>query len=430
MKQPSKNASILAMNAKGDSVSKKKLTGNVMTAVYLSENSAIDYLNENEQPHYFLYSSRRPITYDGETVATGMTTNRSLVVTDQRILVIVTTLNDESVWEIPYDSVENANSNKGTVKHIFSIRTPKHHYEMKFPTALFGPFGFEYSEIRSATSYIQNRSESMSDADNKNKNFEDEKMCGGPFTDLRLVSPQIITNNMVDNPKSSAEQDLDEDTVNAEVQELADNAEGDSVTYEALLETRIVAALDNNEQPHHLLQGNAILIKSGNNVEKKGGAGGSVTTSVTNNRILSNVEGEGIINIPYDSITSVEYGLPPEDEWEINIPVIGDFSGQTEKLIIHTQGRVYYFDLSERLGIFPDSWVEQNQEDHSEYVFDVINFIRNKREEVRNRASRPEPEPTESDPLDQIERLKKLNAQGTITDKEFEEKKSDLLDQL
>lgn len=218
--------------------------------------------------------------------------------------------------------------------------------------------------------------------------------------------------------------------VDPEIQKLVANAEGETVTYEALAEHPVVPVLDDDEQPHHLLEGNALLVEGGDGVSKKGGAADSLVTIATNKRVLCNIHGKGIINIPYDSIISVEYGLPPEDEWEVSIPLLGDFSGQTEKLIIHSQGRTYYFDLSERLGILPDSVVEQDDEEHSEFVFDVINFIRTKREEFKNQSHSSESKTTESDPLDQIERLKELNEQGAITDDEYQKKKADLLDQV
>lgn len=213
-----------------------------------------------------------------------------------------------------------------------------------------------------------------------------------------------------------------------EIEELVENAKGDTVSYEGLVESEIVPALDENEQPHFLFQGNSLLITTGGDTIKKGGMGKTIVSVVTDKRIICNIKQGGLTNIPLESVISTEYGQPPEDEWDADIPFIGEFSGKTEKLIINVQNKTYYIGLNQRLGVLPDSMVDESiNTEPGVLANEIMEYIRNHRE---NNTAESQSDSDEKSPLEKIEHLKELHDQGAITEEEFNEKKENLLDEI
>lgn len=183
----------------------------------------------------------------------------------------------------------------------------------------------------------------------------------------------------------------------------------------------ILEILDRDEVPEYVLPGNFLIIQTENGEEKYSG---KVTTVLSDKRIFTLTEGLGFLQtgdlkiLPYDTITSVEYGAPPDDDFQTGIPLGPKLGFRTKKLIIQTPDKTYYIDHDEK--------VAENAND--DFAMEVINFIRKKRREVN--------EPTrsnikmEADALDKLERLKDLKDDGVITEEEFEEKKQELLEEM
>lgn len=186
-----KSPSRLEKDAEGNSVTERKLMGNTNTS-YVYHNRVIDYLNKNEQPHYFLFTGGFSIMYDG-TKTRGTFTYNSLVITDQRILLISASTSllggskDDSAWELSYSDIKKVGCSKGLLRHLLIVTTTDHEYKVKILGVLLRPFGYNYSEIQEAKSYVRNKIRSnKQNVENRTKSNIKIKE---PFTDLVSVSP-------------------------------------------------------------------------------------------------------------------------------------------------------------------------------------------------------------------------------------------------
>jgi hypothetical protein len=176
-----------------------------------------------------------------------------------------------------------------------------------------------------------------------------------------------------------------------ELAPLCEKAEGSSVTPEKLdtpltKNIRIYDTLDEGEQPHYILDGFHILI------------GPFEYVIVTNERVYS-TQTSGFGQEPvestiyYDSINGVDVS-----------------GGLFDILNIHTPNRSYNFKLRTDTGELnrAEKYIRSNEQGSSDV----------------------ESSPTDDDALDRLSKLKDLHENGTLSDKEFEKKKSELLEKV
>jgi len=206
-----------------------------------------------------------------------------------------------------------------------------------------------------------------------------------------------------------------------------DNADLDCTPQNELATRENVSKIDElmevGEQVHFLAKdatGGIEIITGGRKETTDGGGRKTVWTAVTDRRVVSSIPssligGSDEISIPYTSVTNVDLEDMGTD--------IADSDGIVEmmesyiqkRLVIQTNSRTYRIDV----GTMSEESCRR-----------MADFIRKKSTEQTRRLEKQEQGHSSGNPLDQIERLKQLNDQGAITDEEFEEKKSKLLDQI
>jgi hypothetical protein len=199
---------------------------------------------------------------------------------------------------------------------------------------------------------------------------------------------------------STADRDVEE------IRPLIESARGESVRRKHLFNklghgTVPADLLDEGEQPHYFLWGSSI------DVEGDGAGGESITgwdrdrrigsayTVITEQRVLviaSHLRGYDEHTIPYDSITSVN----------LNTGMI------STRLTLQTRGATYHLSVSSS---------------DDEEVQEAVEYL-------RERRLRGDESSANDGPLDRLEKLKSLYDDGAITEVEFENKKSDLLDDI
>jgi len=161
--------------------------------------------------------------------------------------------------------------------------------------------------------------------------------------------------------------------------------------------------IDPGEKIHYL------AVESGGNIEIKGrnieneqkiATKGYIRTAATNKRVVSKIPyltKSEEISLRYDKISSV-----------------GFKSGIVQKkLVVETSSQTYLIGIG---GIAEDA------------CKDMLKFIRKKSSDTV--VDKNSSESKEVDPLEQIQRLKDLNNSGAISDEEFKQKKTELLDKL
>lgn len=190
------------------------------------------------------------------------------------------------------------------------------------------------------------------------------------------------------------------------MENLSGRAESETVTPDRLVGNEkfffnVLPFLEDGEQPHYLFPltkgftaQSALVVESGASQEEllDNTDGGSCLVTDRYVRVHSS---KGEWTIPYESITSV------------------DFVGHPA-LHIQTQGRTYYIRIA---GTLFDE--EQNLSDAASYI-----------RKSQRKAWKTESKSGERSPVDKLERLGELRDKGVVTEEEFQEKKSDLLDEI
>ena len=196
--------------------------------------------------------------------------------------------------------------------------------------------------------------------------------------------------------------DRDED----EILPVIEQARGESVKPNNLLNTLDantvpIDLLDEGEQPHYFLKGSSV------DVEGDGAGGESITgwdrdrriggafTVLTEQRVLviaNHLRGYDEHTIPYDSITAVN----------LNSGIA------SKRLTLQTRGATYHLSVT--------------SSDDDE-VQDAVKWLRGKRRHGDESNST-------DDSLDRLEKLKSLYDDGVLNEKEYEEKKAELLDDI
>ena len=370
-------AHTLAASARGDSVTSDVLTVTTkrIESDYLTVKPLIEVLKEDEQPQHFFFNVSKGIQKDGEAVGSGMTNeNRSLcLITDQRVMFFA---NGNEAMAAPYAVVEDARSKSGLTKGKLTVVTSETDYDMYVND--------NKSELEDAAAYIRNQADSHGEVS--------EETSLTPIPDFRPLWNQ-----------SSDKETLSLD----ERRPKNDEPSGSYVTPKRL--KKVVDILDQDEFVHFLTRGSTVDVEGsgaggslfGDDRSRKSGTKGYVRAVVTDRRVAVKVPqilGNDERSVPYSNITSVDM-----DTGLVN-----------KRLTLQTPGQTYHIEV---------------HEPGKDELREITRFIRGKISEA-NQPNTVQVENSEPDPLEQLEKLKKLHNQGVVDDEEFSKKKSDLLDKI
>lgn len=375
----SSQATSLATNARGNSVTAERLTktsGGFLQKDFLPTAGVIAHLNPDEQPQYFLFNDNKGIARSGSTTGGGADTSyRSLcVITDKRLLFFTAGSKGEAFSLGAITSVE---TNTGHMKHRLTFTTESYEYTFYASNTIDG------DEVEACGEYIETRSQEVSEI--------------GDSSDVKLIDgfDKIWDSQLSKTPSAT--------------DALAADPQGGYVTKGRY--NKIKDMLEGDEKVHFLTRGSTVDVEGssagrslfGDDRSRKSGTRGWVRAIITNKRVaikIPQVLGNDERSIPYSSITSVDL-----DTGLVN-----------KRLTLQTPGQTYHIEV---------------HDPGKEEVRQAIRFIRMKVEEAnQSTIIQQESKNTESDPLERIEKLKKLNDSGVVSDEEFEEKKQELLDKV
>jgi len=201
------------------------------------------------------------------------------------------------------------------------------------------------------------------------------------------------------------------------IESIIEGAEGPGVTAKRLTIDNdvILQALDDNERPHCLIKGaghRGIEVETGDEIKRTGMKGAGIIDTFNNKITVPNItiatdkrvlalhplrSGTDEYTIPYDSIDNIRI----------------DRGFIKRRIQVTTQSRTYYFEAA-------------GGEDDK--LKPTVNFIRAKREE--SLATSGKDTPSGDSPVEKLEKLSQLNEKGVISEEEFNEKKSELLDKI
>lgn len=191
-----------------------------------------------------------------------------------------------------------------------------------------------------------------------------------------------------------------------------DNADIDCSPQNDYVSEKTVAKIDDivdpGEKIHYLAKeaGGGIDVEGssagsslfGNDRSRKTGTTGYVRTAATDKRVLVKIPqalGNDERTVPYRNITSVDL----------------DLGMLYKRLSLQTPGQTYHIDIG---GLGKTECRK------------MARFVRDQISEAQETGSSGD----ETDPVDQLERLRDLKEDGVLTKEEFEQKKSDLLDKI
>lgn len=190
--------------------------------------------------------------------------------------------------------------------------------------------------------------------------------------------------------------------------DLAETAKGDSVTTETLQRTidgqPLYRLLEDSEQPHFLLDGTLLDIidesvsesASGRRSRKVAGSGTSLSTVVTNRRVvvfIPRTDDIERLSIPFDDVVAADVQTAPAGN---------------HRLSVQTDTKSYRIDASR---------TERGETDSASEYADSA-------EPTSDSAGASE---GSTGSLDELERLADLYERGMLTEQEFEEMKAEIL---
>ncbi|WP_153952829.1 PH domain-containing protein [Halosegnis longus] len=367
----------LITNAAHDSVTEERLTklkpGRMSR--YLHDDPLVEYLNEGEQPHFILAARNKGPSVSGsssltmpEKSGTGMT---MYLITDDRWLTVTANQNGDQTLDVSLDDIDGVEYELGGVgAHEISIGIADS--QITFPIANI----YDDDDIEAVSAYL----------------FESTRATPEDGIEIAAGSPDEA-------PDVSSEAEPNDEAASNSADDYAEqiaNATGD-IRAEDL--AAIEEYLDPDEQVHYILRGASISIEGGNSDDRKGSLTGTVRSAVTDRRVLTVVPqklmGDDTKSLAYEDMGGVDFnkGLA------------------TKYLKIQSHGRTY----------------EINTRD-AENTKAAKDFIRQRKSEVRDEnqsAAGSSPDPTE-----QLKNIKELHDAGVLSDEEFEEKKTNLLDKI
>lgn len=362
----------LASHARGSTVTADRLTttGKRLGQDHLDGKPLIELLDADEQPHYYFYNKSIGFSRDGDEVGGSVKGGYISIclITNQRILLIT---EGSMGGAIQYGSIERVETNSGYTQNRLSVFTSEHEYEIIIERKI------DFDEIKQAADYIrEHEAETPSNAD------------------------EFVKIENIQNPWQNSVISADEG--------MATEPLGNYVTEERF--DKINDILDPDEVVHYITRGTTVDVEGsgagtslfGDDRSRKSGTSGYVRAVMTDKRVaikVPQVLGDDERSIPYDSITSVDL----------------DTGLTFKRMTLQTPGSTYHIEA---------------QEPGKEEVREVVSFIRDERRKANQTEVVSTEDSSEPDPLEQLDKLKELHEKGAVSDNEFEEKKSDLLDKI
>jgi hypothetical protein len=372
-------AATLAENAHGDSVTAKRLTTTstgMLGKDLFATDPLITYLGPDEQPHCYLYNDTKGVTRNGTTVGGGndATYRSQCLVTDQRVLFFT---DGSKGIALSYGAITGVETKEGRMKYRLTLTTAENEY------TFYASNSIDSKEFDLCGKYIEDNAADAADS------------WDGKETTAVPGLSELWTGLGAEGP------DADE--------ALSVTPQGAYVTEERYAKVRGI--LDPEERVHFITRGSTVDVEGssaghslfGDDRSRKSGTRGWVRAVITDKRVAIKIPqflGTDERSVPYSSITSVDL-----DTGLIN-----------KRLTLQTPGQTYHIEA---------------QDPNKEEVRQAVRFIRQQVEAANQpQVVQQQPAEDETDPLEQIEKLKELNDAGAITDAEFEEKKQHLLDQI
>jgi hypothetical protein len=157
--------------------------------------------------------------------------------------------------------------------------------------------------------------------------------------------------------------------------------------------------LDTDEEPEYILKGSSISIEGGNSEDRKGSLTGMARTAVTQKRVLTvvpqKIMGEDTKSVSYEDMGGIDFN-----------------KGLVNKYLkFQSHGRTYKIHTTD-----------------AEKTKKALEYIRERKQKLEK--EKQSSGGSDNDPTEQLKNIKELHDQGVLTDEEFEEKKSDLLDKI
>lgn len=366
--------------AKGDSVITDKLTKaetGRMAWDRLNDGPLIDHLAEDEQPHYILTQQDKSgiAVDDGENIRPEGKYRTMMAVTDRRIIFTAGGDAGDTIESIDYDSVNGIESRTGTEKSDGSkqikltVETPEKTYRYGITTSGSVNIADVHSnetEVDEAIEFISSRAE-----------------------------------------VGVEESQQEKASIRSAKRYISEEESAEYVTPERVAKVKDI--LDGGETVYYLTRGSTVDVEGssageslwGDDRSRKSGTKGYVRAALTDDRVavkIPQLTGNDERSVPYESITSVDL-----DTGLVN-----------KRLSLQTPGQTYHIEA---------------HEPGKEEVRNAVKFIRDKITESNEETVVVE-DSSEPDPTEQLKNLKELHEEGVLTDEEFEEKKSDLLDKI
>jgi hypothetical protein len=377
---PDEEVQELIDNARGDSVTSDKLTKpetGRMAWDRLNDGPLMDYLEEDEQPHYILtQQDKSGIAVEGsDNIRPDGKYRTMMAVTDRRIIFAAGGDGGDRIESIEYDSVTGIESRTGTEKSDGSkqikltIETPEKTYRYGIDTSgsvNLANVNSEESEVNDAIDYIS----SMSDT-------------------------------------GVEESQQEKASIRSAKRYISEDESAEYVTPERVAKVKDI--LDGGETVYYLTRGSTVDVEGssageslwGDDRSRKSGTKGYVRAAITDKRVavkIPQLTGNDERSVPYQSITSVDL-----DTGLVN-----------KRLSLQTPGQTYHIEA---------------HDPGKDEVRQAVKFIRDKITESNEETVVVE-DSSEPDPTEQLKNLKELHDEGVLSDEEFEEKKSDLLDKI
>lgn len=292
-------------NARHESVTKKRLTKlkGGLTARYLYNKPLIDYLEDDEQPHFILaarsntpeFSGDNPPSWSGKT-ATGMP---MYLITNKRMLIVVGSKPDDHVFEIPLTDLQIVDYSTGATKHRIDIKTEE--YDIKIPIGNM----YDADEIESVVEYIKNYQEDSSQED---ENQEDSQLTG----ETETLSVDEIINNSRHNSVS---------------EDILTNTTSDGIfSADYLRDEALIEYLEPGEQPHYIFANDVPPnITEGNVPSLNGGKGYKAINMISDRRwlvVYGHKNGDRHFEIRFEDITYMD----------LNDSKLGELTIETDEL--------------------------------------------------------------------------------------------------
>ena len=371
--------------AKGDSVTADKLTkAETGMAAWdrLNDKPLIDYLDDEEQPHFIIAQQNKRgihVTEDGDTHTTSIEPDGKfrimMTVTDSRVLFTAGGSSGDKTVSVDFEDITGAKlrtNSKENGPNRLKITVDTHNRIYTFARIMTNA-SVNLAGIASDEDEVQNAVEYISTEANINAEHTEKE----------------------------------DSSIRSARRRISDEENGDYVTPERVDKIRDI--LDDDEEVHYITRGSTVDVEGssagsslfGDDRSRKSGTSGYVRAVITGERVavkIPQLTGNDERSIPYESITSVDL-----DTGLVN-----------KRLSLQTPGQTYHIEA---------------HEPGKNGVRQAVKFIRNKIKESNEETIVVE-DSSEPDPTEQLKNLKELHDEGVLSDEEFEGKKSDLLDKI